>query len=232
MTEERRAVRSQLDFQSGARAGLTIVPTFLAIFAGFGIAAQVAEVPAWVALGLTITVYAAPAQFAILEVDGRGPTAVLQMIAAGVLINLRFVLMSMTLSHLFPRRSRAALLTAAQFISASSYLLTFFRSRRGGGDLFAYFVGVALVAFPAALAGTGLGLVFGAGLPAALAFGATLFLPVYFALLLASDVKDGDEVAAVVAGLGLTPPAELLLPGWGMFLSALAIGGVLCGVRR
>lgn len=221
------------DFRDGLRAGLAIVPTFLAIFAGFGIAAQVVGVPAWAALGLTVTVYAAPAQFAMLDLGGQGLAAVLQMIVAAVLINLRFVLMSLTLSQLFPPRRRLALLASAQFISASTYLLTFFRSRRGQArDLHGYFVGVALIAFPAALAGTGLGLAFGADLPDVLAFGATLFLPVYFALLLAGDVRGGEEAAAAIAGLVFTPMVDLLLPGWGLFLTAIVIGAVLCRVRR
>lgn len=233
MTARRHRGFLRAGTRHGLRAGLTIVPTFVAIFAGFGVAAQVADLPPWVALGLTAIVYAAPAQFAIVEIAGTAPAAVAQMIVAAILINLRFVVMSMTLSHLFPRVRRGRLLVSAQFVAASAYLLTFFRSRRAPPvNLHDYFRGISLAAVPAALGGTALGLAFGAELPQVLAFGASLFLPVYFALLLAGELKSRPELAAAGAGLLLTPPAELLLPGWGMFLAALGTGALLAARER
>ena len=221
------------DTREGMRAALTIVPSFIAIFVGFGIAAQAAGVPVWAAFGLTLAVYAAPAQFAIIELAGLGPAAVAQMIFAGILINLRFLLMSLTLAQLFPRVRRGALLLSAQFIAASPYLLTFFRSRQAPrSDLYRFYRGLIAIAVPAALLGTVLGLALGADLPQVVTFGATLFLPVYFSLLLASQLKLRREIAAAAAGLVLTPPAELLLPGWGMLFTALGVGAVLTLVKR
>jgi predicted branched-subunit amino acid permease len=221
------------DMRQGMWAGLAIVPTFLAIFAGFAIAAQVVGLPGWATFALTVSVYSAPAQFAMLEFAGHGPTAIAPMVFAGVMVNLRFILMSMTLSQLFPRLARGRLLLTAQLVTASSYLVTFFHSRREPhSNLHRYFLGVAVLAFPAAVAGTLLGLYFGTQMPSALAFGATLFLPIYFSLLLFAEVKARPEIAAVIAGLVLTPPAELLLPGWGMLIVAIGAGGFLAMVER
>jgi hypothetical protein len=61
-------------------------------------------------------------------------------------------------------------------------------------------------------------------MPALLAFAATLFLPVYFALMLAGEKQTPDEFTAVVLGFLLTPIGEVLLPGWGLFIVALAVG--------
>lgn len=213
--------------REGLRAGSAVVPTFLGIFTGFGIAAQVADVPSWAALLLTVTVFAAPAQFAVIDAAGIGP-----MIAAGVLVNLRFLPMSLTLSQLL-RGPRWRLLLSAQFVVATSYLLTFFAARRREPpDLPSFYQGIVLLAFPAALAGTIVGLAFGAGLPAVVAFGATLFLPIYFALLLASDLHGRYEIAAALLGFALTPFVEQAVPGWGVFVTGLAAGALMTAVER
>jgi predicted branched-subunit amino acid permease len=126
------------------------------------------------------------------------------------------------------------MLWSAQFVAASSFLLTFFQSRKRDQtlDLHDFFLGLVSAAFSAAVAGTVIGVTFGAGLPPVFAFGASLFLPVYFALLLAGDVKGGYEIAAVLCGFALTPPVELLLPGWGVIVSALSVGAVLTAAER
>lgn len=213
--------------RAGVRAAIPIVPTFLGIFTSFGIAAHVAGVPPWAALLMTVLVFAAPAQFAMIDAAG-----VWQMIAAGILVNLRFFLMSLTLSQVL-RAPRRRLLVYAQFVIATSTLLTFFAARRRARvDVPAFFRGVILLAFPAALVGTVLGLVFGMRLPPLLAFGATLFLPIYFALLLAGDLKGRYEIAAALLGFALTPFAEYAVPGWGVFLTALGAGALVTAVER
>lgn len=213
--------------QEGLRAGAPIAPTFIGIFIGFGIAAHVADVPPWAAVLMTVAVFAAPAQFAIIDAAGVGP-----MIAAGILVNLRFFLMGLTLSQLL-RAPRWRLLLLAQFVIATTYLLTFFAARRNPPpDLPAFYQGVVLLAFPAALTGTVLGLVFGAGLPAVLAFGATLFLPIYFTLLVASEIRGRFEVAAALLGFALTPFVEQAVPGWGVFVTGLAAGALVTAAER
>lgn len=210
--------------RKGMRTGMVVVPTFVAIFIGFGVASQVADIPVPAALAMTLFVFAAPAQFAMIDLAGQGASA-LQVIYVGVLVNLRFLLMSLTLAHMFPRTPRQRLLPWAQFIAASPYLLTFFETRKQRGtNAFGFFQGIVLLVVPAAIAGTALGLVLGAGLSPVLAFGATLFLPIYFALLLAAEDTGKPELAAIVLGLVLTPPLELLVPGWGMLIAALTIG--------
>ena len=59
-----------------------------------------------------------------------------------------------------------------------------------------------------------------------------LFLPVYFALLLSSEVRQRREVTAVVLGFFGTPPLELLVPGWGLFIAAIAAGLVVGKLRQ
>ncbi len=220
------------DITKGIKAGSSAAPTFVAIFIGVGIAAGVAGVPALAAVYSTLAVFAAPAQFAMFDVAVQ-EGVLLQVVSVAVLVNLRFFVMSLTLTNFFPHVPRSRLVFWAQFVSASSYLLTFFESRRQSSvDLFDFFRGVVIMTFLAALVGTVVGISIGAGLPALFAFGATLFLPIYFSLLLLGETKGRFELLAVLIGLLLTPPLELLLPGWGLFIAAIGAGAVIAVVER
>lgn len=77
-------------------------------------------------------------------------------------------------------------------------------------DPFVFYQGVVL----AALLGTAVGVWFGADMPVLLAFAATLFLPVYFSLMIAGETRTRLELWAVLLGFVATPPVEVLLPGW------------------
>ncbi|MBI4829817.1 MAG: AzlC family ABC transporter permease [Nitrospinae bacterium] len=223
---------SGADFRSGARACLPALPTLFFIFAGFGVAAREGGVPAEAALLMTALVYAAPAQYAMLDAAGAGASA-LSAVMVGVTANLRFFVMSLTLRGMFRHAPRRATARWAHFVAATPFLLTFFRSRREKpGDLFAFYRGVSVVMIPPIFLGTVAGWWAGGGLPPALAFGGTLFMPVYFSLLIASDFKGGREAAAVIAGFLLTPPLETLAPGWGLLGAGLVTGGALAVRER
>ena len=205
--------------------------TFVAIFLGFGIAARAAGVEGWAAMLMTIVVFAGPAQFAMIDVASQ-TGVLLQVVSVGVLVNLRFFVMSMALSQMFGAVRQRRLALWAQFVSASSFLLTFFESRRAAdGDMFGYYRGVVVASFPGALVGTAVGIALATGLSETLIFGASLFLPVYFALLLVSEIARRSELVAVSVGLICTPLMELWLPGWGLFIVALVAGGVATRVR-
>ncbi len=184
------------------------------------------------ALAMTLAIYAAPAQYAILDLAGSGAT-VLQLTAVGVLANLRFFVMSVTLSHMFKEVPARKLLTWAHFVAATPFLLTFFQSRREDhGNLFDYYRGIAIPMFPAVIIGSIAGIVLSGGMPPAFVFGTALFMPIYFSLLLAAEVKGGYEMGAVALGLSLTPPLELLAPGWGLSLAAVAAGVTMTVIER
>jgi len=219
-------------FRAGLKAGSTVVPTFIAIFTGVGIAAAVVGMPALTTLFSTWAIFAAPAQFAMIDIAYQS-SVVLQIVTVGILVNLRFFVMSLTLVALFPPLPRRRLALWAQFVSASSYLITFFHSRRAlREELFDFYRGVVVMSFPAAVVGTALGIWFGSGLPALFTFGAALFLPIYFSLLLSSEVRRRREITAVTLGFIATPPLELLLPGWGLFIAAIAAGLVVGRLRE
>jgi predicted branched-subunit amino acid permease len=212
------------EIRNGFKAGVNVVPTFGVMFFGFGLAAGVAQVPELAALAITLLVFAAPAQFAMADVAAQGG-GVLQLVSIAVVVNLRFFVMSLTLAGAFDPARRSSHLLWCQFVSATTYLTTFFHWRGGRvNDPFVFYQGVVLVALPTALLGTAIGIWFGSDMPALTAFAATLIVPVYFSLLIAGEDKTRPELTAVVLGFLLTPPVEVLLPGWGLFVVSLAVG--------
>jgi len=212
------------DFRRGMRACVPALPTIFTIFIGYGMAAQMANVPPLGAFAMTVAIYAAPALYAILDLSLSGAT-LFQLITIGILANLRFFVMSVTLSQMFRDVPLKRLLLWAQFVAMTPFLLTFFQSRREEpGNLFDYYRGISVPMIPAIIGGTAVGIALGGNAPAELIFGATLFMPIYFSLLLAIDIKSRYEMAAVGLGFTLTPFLETLIPGWGMAICASGIG--------
>lgn len=211
-------------FRSGLRASIPILPTLFAIFFGYGIASQVAGVPPLGALAMTVAIYAAPALYAILDLSVSGATVV-QLITVGVLANLRFFVMSVTLSQMFKGAPLKKLMLWSQFVAMTPFLLTFFQSRKDTpGNLFDYYRGISVPMAPVIIAGTIAGIALGGDASPELIFGATLFMPIYFSLLLATDIKGRYETVAVGLGFTLTPLLEALIPGWGIVICAVSIG--------
>lgn len=212
------------EIAKGLRAGINVVPTFGVMFFGVGLAAAVAQMPELAALAITLLVFAAPAQFAMADVAAQGG-GVFQLVTIAVVVNLRFFIMSLTLAGTFDPRRRWSHILWCQFVSATTYLTTFFHWRSGRvADPFAFYQGVVLAALPAALLGTAAGVWFGAGMPALMAFAATLFLPVYFTVMIAGESKTRPELVAVALGFLLTPAVEALFPGWGLLVVSLGVG--------
>jgi len=211
-------------FLQGVKASAPALPTMFVIFLGYGVTAQLEGVPAIAAFLMTVFIYAAPAQYAIIDLAAGGAAAI-QLIVVGVLANLRFFLMSLTLSQMFEGVSRRQALPWAHFVAATPFLLTFFRARKEQPVvLFDYYRGISAPIAAMILLGTAAGIALGGDMPPPLAFAATLFMPIYFSLLITTDIKSKFEMAAVGFGFTLTPIAETLMPGWGMALVALGAG--------
>ena len=212
-------------FKAGARAAAPIIPTMFFIFMGFGLAASVSGMSPLVAVAMTGMIFAAPAQYAILDMSSTAPATVAQLVMAGVAANLRFFVIGLALSQMFRSAGIRAMLFWGHFVSATPFLLVFLQSKKEPpGDLFEYYKGICSTLAGPALIGALAGGMAGATLPGPLAFGAMLFMPIYFSLMLYSDMKPGKERAAIILGAGLTLLMESLLPGWGLVTGAAATG--------
>ncbi|MDH4183174.1 MAG: AzlC family ABC transporter permease, partial [Nitrospinota bacterium] len=97
------------NFKDGMRAALPVTPTVFFIFMGFGMSAALAGMPGPAAVAMTMFVYAAPAQYAMLDMAASSPAGVWRLALVGILSNLRFFVMGLWFAQAFKGVSTRAL---------------------------------------------------------------------------------------------------------------------------
>ncbi len=215
----------------GLRDALPITLTFSFLFVAVGAASQSGGLNLPQGLAMTALVFAAPAQFAAIElIAGQ---AWLPAILAIVVINFRFLLMAASLTPHLGAPSRRTLFPALQMLSASTFAATFPRVR--GGELahpFAFYLGVCLGAFPTALAATALGYLVEEGTSPWLQDLLITLLPVYFTTFIAQAWPNTRFLMAGLLGFFLTPLVSTVVPGFGLVVTALLVAVFLLLLER
>ena len=192
--------------RDGVRAALPLALAPVLFGASFGLLAVEAGMGRVGAVAMSATTFAGSAQFAaasILE-DGGGVAAA---IVAAVLLNARYVPISLSVASIFPG-SRRRRLAESQLIVDESWAL----SGRSGHFEYAVLVGAGLLFYVLWVAGTALGTVIGDLLDPE-AIGLDAAFPALFLALLAPYLRSRRALAtALVAGaitlalLPFTPP--------------------------
>jgi predicted branched-subunit amino acid permease len=232
-----------VSFREGARAAVPVWIAFTTSSFALGVAAK-AHGLHWGEITLmSALVYAGPAQFAVLKAFGAGKPA-LQILFATLLLNLRFLPMSATLAPYFRGVGRLRLYVAAQFISASSFVVPYFHFQRQEqesepGETTAakcesnlgFFLGVGVTSFSVWVAGTVVGYWAALHVPAGFEEGMKFILPGYFACLLASEVKGRMAALVCAASLLLALPGALWNPDWGWIVTALMVATTVWGIE-
>ena len=206
------------------RAGLPLVLPTLAIGLSFGVLAQ--PVMGSIApIIMSLIVFSGAAQFASLTVLAGGGGAA-AAIAAGMLMNARWVPMGLAIGVSLPGRplSRAA---QSQALVDASFAL----SSRGDGtyDRGVLF-GATLVQFAAWVGGTVLGVLGGSLIAHPGDFGLDAMFPAFFLVLLFEEARRGRPLVAALLGaaiaLALMPFAPAGIP------VVAAAGAALIGLRK
>jgi 4-azaleucine resistance transporter AzlC len=209
--------------RDGVRAALPLTVAPLLFGASFGLLAVDAGLGAFGAVAMSATTFAGSAQFAaasILE-DGGG---VLAAIVAALLLNARYVPLSLAVASIFPgsRRRRAV---ESQLIVDESWAL----AGRSGRFEYGVLIGAGLLLYVLWVGGTALGTVIGDLLDPE-AIGLDAAFPALFLALLAPYLRSRRALlTALVAGaitLVLLPVAP---PGVPIVVASLA---ALIGLRR
>ena len=214
------------DFRAGA---VDVAPTLLAVFP-FGLVVGAAAVDVGLsaveALGMSVVVLAGASQLAAIALIGAGAPAAVVVLTA-LVINLRHLMYSASLAPEYrdePVRVRAPvayLLVDQVFVMAA---LKF--DADAPVDRRWYYFGLGVPIWLTWVAGTAVGAVAGAAVPAWLPI--EFAVPMVFLALLAPAVDDRPRaVAAVVGGTVAVAGAGLPL---NLGLPAGALGGVLAGV--
>jgi branched chain amino acid efflux pump len=209
--------------RDGVRAGLPLALAPLLFGTSFGLLAVDAGLGRVGAVVMSATTFAGSAQFAAASIldSGGGATAA---IVAALLLNARYVPLSLAVASVFPGPRKRRLLEA-QLIVDESWAL----SGRTGTFDYAILAGVGILLYPLWVGGTALGTFVGDLLDPE-AIGLDAAFPALFLALLAPYLRTRRALAtALVAGtitLALLPFAP---PGVPIVAASLAC---LIGLRR
>ena len=184
MTESPPAAASRSRYADGARAGIPLAAAAVLLGISFGVIAK--PVMGTVApIVMSAIVFAGAAQFAAVSVLSDGGSAA-AAIAAGILLNARFLPMGVAIAPSLRARPALRALTGQSLVDASWAL-----ANRGGGrfdiDLL---IGATLAQYPAWVAGTVVGVLASGVIGDPGRFGLDAIFPAFFCGLLANELRD------------------------------------------
>jgi predicted branched-subunit amino acid permease len=215
------------------RAAIPIWIAFVPSSLAWGIAAQSHGMTLEEIVLMSAWVYSGPAQFAVLVPLAEGKSSATVLIA-GLLMNLRFLPMSMALAPFFRGVKRWPLLLASHVISASSFIVPYLQFQkeraasagRSVGDGYSnlgFFAGVGASAFFVWVSGAAAGYGVAVSFPPGFEEGLKFILPGYFAGLLVAEMKGATMPLICLASVVAAIPGAAFDPGWGWLATTAAI---------
>jgi 4-azaleucine resistance transporter AzlC len=183
--------------RDGVRAALPLALAPVLFGASFGLLAGDAGIGWAAALLMSATTFAGSAQFAAASILDTGGGAAAAIVAA-VLLNARYVPMSVSVASIFPG-SRRRRLVEAQLIVDESWAL----SGRSGRFEYGILIGAGLLFYVLWVGGTALGTVVGDVLDPS-AIGLDAAFPALFLALLAPYLRSQRALAAAASAALIT----------------------------
>ncbi|AFM40796.1 putative branched-chain amino acid permease (azaleucine resistance) [Desulfosporosinus acidiphilus SJ4] len=199
-------------FVFGLRQSLSIVVGYAPVAVTFGILATQFGISVWEAGLMSCFVFAGASQFIAIEMLHQGATA--WMIGLTTLIvNIRHVLMSLSVVHFFPERSRTWSLGLAQGLTDETFVLNsrILKEVAEEEQRRRIMLGVNSGAFASWVIFTVLGGLIGKWLPVQFS-GFQFALLALFIILTASSLSRKNLMTYILAGI-LAVVFKLLLPG-------------------
>jgi 4-azaleucine resistance transporter AzlC len=189
--------------RAGVRAALPFVLPTLLLGVSFGVLAK-PVMGAAAPIVMSVSIFSGGAQFAALGVLASGG-AIVAAIAAGLLMNARWVPMGFAVGPSLPGGALARALQSQAIVDAS-----FAISSRGDGTFDrGLLIGATLPQASAWIAGTVLGVVAGDVLGDPTRLGLDAVFPAFYLTLLVEEASRGRAIAAALAGAGI---AVALMP--------------------
>ena len=216
----------------GFRVGLALGMAIFIYGLAFGLVAAQAGLSWGWALAMSVAVFSGSAQLAAMSLIQAGEATLLTLFATVLVMNARYLLFGATIQ---PWLSQAGALRgygSLLLIGDANWIATMRAVEKGETDR-AFLAGTGVPLMGAWLAGTLVGVLFGAVLPDPHALGADLMLPAFAAAMMAAMVRTRANLVPVTVGamaaLGVTPFAG---PGWGIVAAGLAGAAVAALTAR
>ncbi|MDH5748630.1 MAG: AzlC family ABC transporter permease [Rhodospirillales bacterium] len=187
-------------------------------------------------LGLfsTISAWALPGQVVMIELYSLGASVLLIALAV-MMTNARLLPMVMTLIPLVRdgKRPRWQYYAAAHVIAVTSWIAAMKRCPSlPESQRLPYFVGFCLVIWMMSMGGTAVGFFLSGIVPQPVSLALVFLNPIYFMLILASDLKNRGRVTGIVLGALMGPLLHHLSPDWGLLITGVAAGSIGYFVSR
>lgn len=210
--------------RDGVRAALPLIPGPLLFGLSFGVLAEASGMGAWAAVVMSATTFAGSAQFAAASVLEDGGTVVAAIVSA-VLLNARYVGMSVAVASIFPGR-RARRFVESQLIVDESWAL----SGRSGRFEWQILAGAGLLLYVLWVASTWVGTIAGELLGDPNDLGLDAAFAALFLGLALPYLKSRKALVAAGLAAGITLVLLPVAPA-GVPLVAAAVA-CLVGLRR
>ena len=211
--------------RAGIRRGVPFGIAVFAISVSFGVLARPLMGPV-APIVMSIFVFSGAAQFGALAVllAGGGAGAA---IAAGVLLNARYLAMGVALAPSLRGRPLSRAAFALPMVDAS-----WAAASRGGGTFDPwYLVGVSIPQYAGWVLGTVVGVLIGPGLGDPNALGLDALFPAFFIALLFAEVRGGRRLAAATGGAGIALALTPVVPAGLPILAAAAAAAAASRLR-
>jgi 4-azaleucine resistance transporter AzlC len=211
---------------SDLRAGAADTVPILVGVAPFGLVVGAAMISSGLsvpqALGMSVTVYGGAAQLAVVDLLARD-TPFLVVAVTGLVVNLRFAMLSASIASYFRRLPTAWRWLVGVLLVDVVYALSITAFERDADvDRRWYYLGVGIVVWVGWQAGTVAGVLLGTGIPEGVPF--EFVVPLVFIGLLVPAVEDAPALAA--AGVG----GAVAVGGANLPLNAGLLVAAACGV--
>jgi 4-azaleucine resistance transporter AzlC len=222
-------VKPSPQFVSGAKSTVVALPGILSWGVISGVAMVGAGLTPFAAMAMSVLAYAGASQLAALQLVGAGAPMLLALLA-GFVINLRFMLFSLSLSQYLRHLPALRRAVYSYGVTDNSYAVSisaFQNNHPADPERHRYFFGSAVAVWVAWQVGTGVGIVLGASVPSNWALEFTIILT--FIALVVPHIKDRGSVAAALTA-GIVALATAGLPfRLGLIISASAaiVAGML-----
>jgi 4-azaleucine resistance transporter AzlC len=220
-------------FLHGAKKGIPIMIGYIPIAIAFGVLARQAHLPLIPTVLMSILVYAGASQFMAVNMLSAGTTG-MEIVIATLILNLRHLIMSLSLMNSLPRVPKIWKTFLSFGITDESFAMATLQSSASDGNPFFLF-GLFVSAYGAWVLGTGIGATLYAWIPSSVSNSMSIALYAMFIGLLIPAIKASWRKSVIaIASIAVCSFFHLFIHlsmGWAIVLGTLSgssLGIFLC----
>lgn len=231
----RNGMNARAAFASGASEAFGVPAGVLAAgYLGFGALAGAHDLSLWFTLISTLTIWALPGQLLLLDL-WQIAAPMTAVVSAAMIINARFLPMTMTLMPVLQHRgyARWRYYLAAHVVAMSAWAICVRRCpEMPRPERLPFFTGFGLTCVLSSTASAAVGYAIAGEIPQSIQVGLVFLTPIYFFVILIGDVRARVTALALACGGLAGPLFHLVTPQWGALLAGVVGGSAAFVISR